>query len=89
MQQTINEARANKQCTINIFLYVRLISFIIRLFGGFIRWPSLLPFTHSKETKSAKDCKSFNSMVPYFLLHLTSRVFESCERETLKDVDKK
>ena len=30
------------------------------------------------------------SMVPYFLPHLTSRVFESCERERkiLQDVDK-
>ena len=34
------------------------------------------------------DCKSFKSVVPYFLLHLTNRVFESCERETLQDVDK-
>ena len=48
---TINEARANEQYTIDIFLYVRSISFNIRLFGGFLRWeklPSLLPFVHSK-----------------------------------------
>ena len=31
------------------------------------------------------DCKSFKSMVPYFLLHLTSRVFETRrKRETLQ-----
>ena len=36
-----------------------------------------LPFAHSKQTKSDV----------ILLLHLTSRVFENCERETLQDVD--
>ena len=34
------------------------------------------------------DCKILKSigMLPYFLKHLTSRVFESCGRDALKDV---
>ena len=64
---------------LDIFLHVRLISFNIRLL---LLLRLFLPFVHSKWTKS----KSFNvqSMVPYFLLHLTSRVYGSCERETLQ-----
>ena len=51
MQQTINEARANEQCTVDIFLYLWSISFKIRLLGRFIGWeqlPIFLPFVHSK-----------------------------------------
>ena len=76
MQRTIYEARANEQCTTDIFLYVQSISFNIRLFAGFMT--SFLPFVHSKQTKSDV----------ILLLHLTSRVFKNCERETLQDVNK-
>ena len=34
------------------------------------------------------DCKSFKSILPYFLVHLKSCLFDSCERKTLQDVDK-
>ena len=76
MQRTIYEARANEQCTTDIFLYVQSISFNIRLFAGFMT--SFLPFVHSKQTKSDL----------ILLLCLASPVFENCERETLQDVDK-
>ena len=76
MQRTINEARANEQCTIDIFPYVQSISFNIRLFAWFMTL--FLTFVHSKQTKSDV----------ILLLRLTSLVFENCERETLQDVDK-
>ena len=60
---------------------VRSISFNIRLFGGFIRWGQSLFFYRSfiRNRQSLMWTVKIKSMVPYFLLHLTSRVLESCE----------